>query len=295
MTANSRENAVVFFGKNDSDSVFGWRYFNVGGQRQLSSWFKWKFNNPLKYHFCIDDEYFLLDSDNFLQKVSLVQQDSDASLDQGGVNFLIHLDNWTTVTGGSYDNSSNKTTFTNQSTWIPDVTTPNGTLVVIDTNSGATRIGRYADVTLTGNSPNDDFTLPGDWSTGTFQIGYLYDYQVDLPRLYVTKPTQGGQIADTNASLILHRVKFNFGKVGLYETTLKRTGKNDYNEVYESTMVPAYGVDDAPYLEKEIKTVPVYDRNENVDIILKSTHPAPATLHSLSWEGDYSNRFYTRA
>ena len=60
-------------------------------------------------------------------------------------------------------------------------------------------------------------------------------------------------------------------------------------------MLPSYGVDDAPYLEKEIKTVPVYDRNENVDIILKSTHPAPATLHSLSWEGDYSNRFYTRA
>ena len=295
MTANSRENSVVLFGKNGSDSVFGWRYFNVGGQRQLSSWFKWKFNNPLIYHFCIDDEYFLLDSDDFLQKVSLVQQDSDASLDQDDVNYLIHLDNWTTVTSGSYDNSSNKTTFTNQSTWIPDVTTPNGTLVVIDTNSGATRIGRYADVTLTGNSPNDDFTLPGDWSTGTFQIGYLYDYQVDLPRLYVTKPTQGGQVADVNASLILHRVKFNFGKIGLYETTLKRVGKDDYNEVYESTVLSSYGVDDAPYLEKEIKTVPVYDRNENVDIILKSTHPAPATLHSLSWEGDYSNRFYTRA
>ena len=60
-------------------------------------------------------------------------------------------------------------------------------------------------------------------------------------------------------------------------------------------MLPGYGVDDAPYLEQEIRTVPVYDRNENVDITLKSTHPSPATLHSMSWEGDYTNRFYRRA
>ena len=295
LLTNSRENSMVFFGKSGSDEVFGFRYFNIGGQRQLSSWFKWKINRELKYHFVINDEYFILDEDNFLQKISLVQQDTDASLNQYDVNYLIHLDNWTTVTGGSYDNSTNKTTFTNQSTWIPDVTSGNGTLVVIDTNDADARVGRYANVTLTGNTPNDDFTLPGDWSTGTFQIGYLYDYQVDLPRVYVTKQVGQGVISDVNASLILHRLKFNFGKIGLYETTLKRIGKDDYNEVYESSILSSYGVDDAPYLEKEVKTVPVYDKNENVDIVLKSTHPAPATLHSLSWEGDYTNRFYTRA
>ena len=54
------------------------------------------------------------------------------------------------MTGGSYNASTNLTTFTGQSTWIPDVTTPNGSLVVIDKDSSTARIGRYAFATLTG-------------------------------------------------------------------------------------------------------------------------------------------------
>ena len=51
---------------------------------------------------------------------------------------------------------------------------------------------------------------------------------------------------------------------------------------------------DAPYLEEFIKTVPVYEKNTNVDVILRSSHPAPATLRALSWEGDYSPKYYKR-
>ena len=74
----------------------------------------------------------------------------------------------------------------------------------------------------------------------------------------------------------------------------KRVGKPEYTEIYESSILDNYDVNAAPYLEEYIKTVPVYERNVNVDVILKSTHPAPATLRGLSWEGDYSPRFYKR-
>ena len=50
----SRENDMVLIGKTDSDEVIGFRYVNVGDKRQQSSWFKWKFNNPLLYHFVIN-------------------------------------------------------------------------------------------------------------------------------------------------------------------------------------------------------------------------------------------------
>ena len=216
---------MVLFGKTNSDTVFGFRYFNVGDKRQQQAWFKWKFNNPLLYHFIINDDYFFLDTDNFLQTLSLVQDDDDISIDQDGVNYLLHLDNYTTVTGGSYSASTNLTTFTGQSTWIPDVTTPNGTLVVIDKDSGTARIGRYGIATLTGNNPNDDFTLVGDWSTGTFNIGYLYDYQVDFPTIYPTQVQGDKSNSDVNGSLVLHRLRVHFGKSGLYETTLTRVGK----------------------------------------------------------------------
>ena len=294
LLTNSRENSMVLFGKTNSDTVFGFRYFNVGDKRQQQAWFKWKFNNPLLYHFIINDDYFFLDTDNFLQTLSLVQDDDDISIDQDGVNYLLHLDNYTTVTGGSYSASTNLTTFTGQSTWIPDVTTPNGTLVVIDKDSGTARIGRYGIATLTGNNPNDDFTLVGDWSTGTFNIGYLYDYQVDFPTIYPTQVQGDKSNSDVNGSLVLHRLRVHFGKSGLYETTLTRVGKPAYTEVYESTELDEYEASDAPFVEEVIRTVPVYEKNINVDITVKSTHPSPATLRAMSWEGSFTPKFYKR-
>ena len=283
LLTNSRENSMIFLGKTNSNIVFGYKYLNIGDQRQQAAWFKWKFNNPLLYHFIIDDEYFFLDTDHFLHTVKLVQETNDPFITRDNVNFLLHLDNYTTVSSGVYNSSHNNTTFSGVG-WLANVTTPEYELAVISNT------GRYGKPTVSTNS----FTLPGDWSNLTLTIGYIYDYEVKIPRLYPIKVKDKTTAADVHASLIIHRVKLHFGKIGLYETTLKRVGKVDYNEVYESTQLQEYDVGDAPYLEEFIKTVPVYERNTNVDIILKSTHPAPATLRALSWEGDYSPRFYQR-
>ena len=289
LITNSRENSIVLIGKTGTDEVFGYKYFQTAEKRVQAAWFKWKLNNPLTYHFIINDEYFFLDSDYYLQSIKLVQADSDPSIVQDNVDFLLHLDNHTTVSGGSYSASTNLTTFSSVS-WLSSVTTPNHDLVVIDTNTNSTRLGRYAKPTVSGTS----FTLPGNWSSATLTIGYIYPYQVKIPTLYPTKIDGQRSTADVNSSLVLHRVKFHFGKIGLYETTLERVGKTDYTEVYESTELDEYDASDAPYLEEFIKTIPVYEKNTNVEITLKSSHPAPATLRSMSWEGDYSPKYYRR-
>ena len=291
LLTNSRENSMILIGKTDSDTVFGYKYLQVGDKTQQQAWFKWKFNNPLKYHFIINDEYYYLDTDNFLQCLKLIQAETDPNFDQDDVNYLIHLDNHTTISGGSYNSSTNLTTFSSVS-WLPNVTSPNYALALIDVNTNATRIGRYALPTLTSTT---SFTVPGDWSSATLRIGYLYEYLVEFPKLYPTKTQNERSVSDVNSSLVLHRIKLHFGKIGLYETTLERLGKSDYTEIYESTELDEYQVSDAPYLEEFIKTIPVYEKNTNVGITLKSSHPAPATLRAMAWEGDYSPRFYKRA
>ena len=291
LLTNSRENGIILFAKNGSTDciVYGYKYLNVADKRQQAAWFKWKLNNPIIYHFIIDDEYYFLDSDYYLQKIRLVQTTEDPSIVQDNVDFLLHVDNHTTVSGGSFNSTTNLTTFSGVS-WLNTVTTPNYELVVIDTNTASTRVGRYAKATVSGTS----FTLPGNWSGVTLTIGYIYDYEVQFPTFYPMKMAGNKPESDVNSSLVLHRIKLHFGKIGLYETTLKRVGKNDYTEVYESTELDEYDASDAPYLEEFIKTVPVYEKNTNVEITLKSTHPAPATLRALSWEGAYSPRFYQR-
>ncbi len=292
LLTNSRENSLILIGKTNSDIVFGYKYLAIGDKRQQQAWFKWKLNNPLLYHFIINDEYFFLDTDNFLQSLKIVQSDDDPIITQDDVNYQIHLDNHTTVSNGVYNASTNLTTFTNQSDWIDQVTSPNYSLAIIDLNTNSTRLARYALPTVINA---DDFTVPGDWSTGSFTIGYLYEYLIKFPRIYPKKIAGEKSFADVNSSLILHRLKLHFGKIGLYETTLTRVGKSDYTEVYESPLLDEYEASDAPYLEEFIKTVPVYEKNTNVDITLKSSHPAPATLRAMAWEGDYSPLFYKRA
>ena len=291
LLTNSRENGIILFAKNGATDciVYGYKYLNIADKRQQAAWFKWKLNNPVIYHFIIDDEYYFLDSDYYLQKIRLVQTTEDPSIVQDNVDFLLHVDNHTTVSGGSFNSTTNLTTFSGVS-WLNTVTTPNYELVVIDTNTASTRVGRYAKATVSGTS----FTLPGNWSGVTLTIGYIYDYEIQFPTFYPMKMAGNKPESDVNSSLVLHRIKLHFGKIGLYETTLKRVGKNDYTEIYESTELDEYDASDAPYLEEFIKTVPVYEKNTNVEITLKSTHPAPATLRALSWEGDYSPRFYQR-
>jgi len=289
LITNSRENSIILISKTNTDVVFGYKYFQTADKRSQAAWFKWKLNNPLVYHFIIDDEYFFLDSDYYLQSIKLIQADNDPSIVQDNVDFLLHVDNHTTVSGGSFNATTNITTFSGVG-WLNTVTTPNHQLVVIDTNSNSSRVGRYAKATVSGTS----FTLPGNWSGVTLTIGYIYPYEVKFPTLYPTKVTGGQSASDVNSSLIIHRIKLHFGKIGLYETTLERVGKSDYTEVYESTELDEYDASDAPYLEEFVKTVPVYEKNTNVEITLKSSHPAPATLRSLSWEGDYSPKFYQR-
>ena len=382
LLTNSRENQLILFGKTNTDIVYGFRYFTAGEERKQLAWFKWKLNNPIKYHFIINDEYFILDSDNFLQKMSIMQSSTDPSITQNSVDYLIHLDNWTTVGNGSYNASTAITTFANQSDWIDQVTSPNGDLVVVDTDTDSTRIGRYAKCTVING---DDFTVPGNWQysqewqfapsdvnisneqitltahgldtaepvrfqygdaniaglngntvyyiikvddntvklatnasnanagtainltnegggTHKFQrectlyIGYLYEYKVHFPTIYPLKVQGNQSAADVNSSLVLHRVKFNFGESGLYTTTLQRVApKPDYSQTYESATLDEYNVSDAPYVAEKEQTVPVYEKNTNVEVLLKSSHPAPATLHSMSWEGDYTNKNYKRA
>ena len=292
LLTNSRENSIILTGKTGSNIVIGYKYFQVAENRQQAAWFKWKFNNGLLYHFIRDDEYVFLDSSHFLQKIKLVQDDDPSVVDENEINYLLHLDNNTTIASGQFSETTNTTTFSNVD-WLDDVDNPIYTVAVVDSQ------GRYGIPTV--NTSNNTLTLTGDWSNSTlpsgdssFTVGYTYDYEVKFPTIYPAATVAGKRVSDINSSLVLHRIKLHFGKIGSYKTILNRVGKVSFTDQYESTQIENYDAGDVPYLSQFIRTVPIYERNVNVDIILKSTHPSPATLHSLSWEGDYSPKYYKR-
>ena len=127
-----------------------------------------------------------------------------------------------------------------------------------------------------------------------FTLGYLFDYEVKLPTIYRTAQQAQKIRSDIEASLIIQRLKLNLGNAGLYETLIQRTGKPDYTETWEPATADSYLANSVDFVESVTQTIPTYERNTNLTVTIKSSHPGPATLYSMSWEGDYSNKFYQR-
>jgi len=293
----SRENSVVLFSKKNSDTIYCFRYFTSGDTRLLQSWTTWTLTGNIQYHCMLDDSLVVITRNNNkdqMIKYSLKLDDAghfvtdtkDTASTNDDVIYRVHLDHSKSVTAAA--NTYNSTTI---KTTIPK---PNGfestkQLVAYDTDAG-NDLGRYALITVNGSN----LEIAGDWSNNTFVIGYLFEMDVQIPTLYTTQKVGDKYRSDNKASLVIHRIKFSFGPLGVYSTTIQRGGKPDFTETKELGLAGFVGANRLPIVSEVVETVPCYERNTNLKVNVKSSHPAPATLYSLAWEGDYTNRFYRR-
>jgi len=285
LITSSRENTYVLFAVAGTDTVYGYRYFNSGEKRLQSAWFKWTLHDNIKYHTIIDDTYYVVLGENNLVRFDLKKEDTAAYINA----YPIHLDNYVLIdkSNFSYDQDTNKTTFSLTGYGFD----PNKSVYIIDGTPDTDDFGRYGEVTVSSSIA----TVTGDWETAEHDlyVGYNFDMQIKLPTIYATGG-KGGKSSDINASLIIHRLKLYLGSSGVYETTIERKGKPDYTELIESSLQDAYLSNSTPWVPDKVHTLPTYERNNNLTVSLKSTHPSPATLLGMSWEGDYSTKFYKR-
>ncbi len=297
IVSESRENSVVFFSKKGTSQIFGFRYFTSGDKRLLQSWFTWEVAGSIQYHCMLDDALFVVTRNNNKDQIvkhslklddngHFVTDTKDTADTDDDVVYRVHLDHASSITAAAntYNTVTVKTT----------VPKPNGyestkQLVAYDTDAG-NDLGRYAMVTVNGSN----LEIPGDWSNNTFVIGYLYELDVQIPTLYLNRQVGDKYRSDAKSSLIVHRIKFSFGPLGVYTTTLTRVGKPDYTETKELGLAGKVSANRLPIVEEVIETVPCYERNTNLQVNVTSSHPSPATLISLAWEGDFTNRFYKR-
>ena len=238
----------------------------------------------------LDDALYVVvrnNSKDQLLKYS-IKLDDNGHFVTAGEDYPIHLDHCKSVTTGSgtYNSTTNKTTFPK-----PTGFESSNDIAAYDTDSG-TNLGRFAEVTINGSN----LEISGNWSGETFLIGYQFEMQVELPKIFFTYQAGSATRKDTRSDLIIHRVKFNFGKVGLYQMEVDRVGVNKplFIQEVESTIADAYTANNVGFVPDLQGVVPCYERNKNLVITVKSKHPSPATIVSYQWEGKYTNNNYTR-
>ena len=288
--SNSRENGLILFSEENTSTLYGYRYFTSGNERILQAWFQWTLTGTIQYHCMLDDALYVVVRNNNkdqLLKYS-IKLDDNGHFVTAGEDYPIHLDHCKSVTTGSgtYNSTTNKTTFPK-----PTGFESSNDIAAYDTDSG-TNLGRFAEVTINGSN----LEISGNWSGETFLIGYQFEMQVELPKIFFTYQAGSATRKDTRSDLIIHRVKFNFGKVGLYQMEVDRVGVNKplFIQEVESTIADAYTANNVGFVPDLQGVVPCYERNKNLVITVKSKHPSPATIVSYQWEGKYTNNNYTR-
>jgi hypothetical protein len=302
MVANSRENQVIFFGKKGTSKLYGFRYHTTSAQRIQQAWFTWEVKGEIQHIAMLDDALFVIAKDGStysMQRFSIRGLSDSLSIidDQGttsdtsdDINYRVHLDNSKQVEASAitYSSSTGKSTFSKPSGF--DTSSTN--LVVISYDADGDDSGRYATATI-NTSPNPDTVeIDGDWSSENVVLGYNYDMEVQFPTIYLQQQSNEQFRSQIHSSLVVHRVKFSLGPSGLYTTTLSRLGKDNYVQTHESPLADVYNPNRVAVNNVLKETVPVYEKNTNLTLTLKSTHPTPATLYSMTWEGDYTNKFY---
>ena len=286
--SNSRENGLILFSEEDTPTLYGYRYFTSGNERILQAWFSWTLTGTVRYHCMLDDALYVVVRNNNkdqLLKYS-IKLDDNGHFVTAGEDDPIHLDHCPSVTtgGGTYNSATNKTTFPK-----PTGFESSNDIAAYDTDSG-TNLGRFADVTINGSN----LEITGNWSGETFLIGYQFEMQVELPKIFFTYRAGNATRRDTRSDLIVHRVKFNFGQVGFYNMEVNRVGKPLFIQQIESTPADVYTANSVGFVPDVQGVVPCYERNKNLIITVTSKHPSPATIVSYQWEGKYTNKNYTR-
>jgi hypothetical protein len=310
LVANSRENGTIFFGVKGTNKLYGFRYYQTGERRVQQAWFEWELSGTIEHIAMLDDALYAVvkNTGYTMQKFSLKLDDNSHTIVSDDT-YRVHLDNSKSFayTNLAYVADGDYTKLDHTAADFSG----SGQLyaVAVSTSTDKEFNGLVSKVTTFEDSSDGDkvkVKIPGNWKTyvdkdGVTQtpatdivIGYDFDMEVEFPNFYVTQQQGERFTSDVQSSLVLHRIKLSLGPTGVYKTTLKRIGKPDYNETFESVMADAYTVNTAGIDKEQIATLPVYEKNTNLTLTLKSTHPTPATLYSLNWEGDYSNRYYKR-
>ena len=297
--ADSRDSSIILFATDETgseDIVWGYRYFQNGPERQLSSWFKWQLSGNVLYHCIMRDRYYAVvryENNNKLIELDLQDTTDTAFITHDSDVFQVHLDNRTTVASGSitFNSGADESTFTMPQNQSANILDPVHKDISAYVTAAGDNLGRYEQVTVNGNT----CTLSGDWSGEDLQLGYRFNTNVTIPQFYLTKPEGQLTRSNTRASLIVHRLFMETGSIGDVEYTLERVGKDNFTGTIEAAVFDKYDLND-PALSESLRTyIPVYERNTNIVLKLHSEHPSPFSLFSISWEGDVSNRYYQSA
>ena len=334
VNSGSADLGLVTFGKNDdtysettpvqtSSTIFTYKYFDTGDQREQSAWYTWTIKGVLRHCFYDsgffytvthqkNNEYILsryeyLSEDTIggksMTKRRYVIGDSQSSVNPtsgyGGVRVRRTLDaaldnlvvykqgdsnNTTAGVTVSYSTSTKKTTITLPYTLENSYST---SIVVLSGDEAG--VVKIPDSTSGTTLLFDDL----DMTTWHMAIGTVYYTSVELPQYYYAYD-QGKY--DIDGDLRISGYNFELGVSGPIQFYINDSNgdANTYIQEYTGMVSDWNKFQEIPSLMYSSVRVPIYKKNDQFRFYIFITQPFSSTIVSASWDGRYNTRRHVR-
>ena len=307
----SPQNSVIMLVDSGTSYLYLFRYFNNGEKDLFQAWTKWQLPVTIQTADIINDSVFIIsqqEDEYTLGKIVLDEIPTGSSV--AGA---------TTITGNTcldmatrpvqpavgvnavvYDSTNEVTKI--YVPYTPFQNTKGVMLLTVPTADVGTDAAVDADAgfyleaterTEIGTGYHY-FEVKGDYSSYAdgIVVGYNYDFETTLPKLYYK---QDPNTSDYTATLTISRVTFSVGRTGPVLFKVKADGSDEWKNVEYVTDANIYKADSSPITSEHLFTIPIHQRNTNFELKVTSNFPYPVSLVSMTWEGNYSPRFYRRA
>ena len=330
-STNSAAIGITTYGKKGDSTVYHYKYYDAGNQREQSAWYSWTLTGTMQHMLYTAGSFFTVTLHDGSYKLCRYEYVADANTQRayvlGGAGadvgsplktarqFEAHLDNMvipTAITAQSQTTTQPERTIL-RIPYVPAAGTQANIYMVglsgndSDGNSiaGTVRQADAVDSTVVSGTTHGEviFNNINIASGAQIAVGYRYTSTIELPTYYINL---GNNAYDTDGDLRISGINFELGVGGPMEfhltspfTYVDSNGNttkdvDDYVQ-YESGVISNTSVFDEPpsELAKTVR-VPVQRKNEKYTLQIQIPDPFSTAIISASWDGIYNQKRHVR-
>ena len=318
-STNSAAIGITTYGKKGDTTVYHYKYYNAGNQREQSAWYSWTLTGTMQHMLYTGGSFFTVTFHDSTYKLCRHEYVADANANRtyvlGGsasdVGSPIKTARWFEPCLDNMDIASNvagsaQTTTAVEKTvlrikYVPANTTD---LFMVGLSGNDSDGNSIAGTVRQADAVGSEVVSGVTYGTVTFNninlhsaakvaVGYKYTSIIELPTYYLNL---GQNAYDIDGELRISGINFEMGVSGpmQFHLTPQYADMDSYTQ-FESGMLTNSSNFNAPpaTLEKSVR-VPIQKKNEKYTLQIQIPDPFSTALISASWDGNYNTKRHVR-
>lgn len=256
----------------NANTLYIYKYFFDANKKVQSSWSTWTLNNMQILSAEAYDSYlYVLVNENTNAKLLRIDLRNP---DFGSLGFSIHLDMKTSTLTGSYNATTDQTTFT-----VPY--TDNQTLFCVDATNGA-------DLNIVSQN-STTVIVEGNHTSCVFGAKFNSSYQFTKP--YMKEQGQGGAMSITSGRYQIRTMSVDYENSGFFTVDVTPEGRSTTTyEMSGNVINSANSVIGQPNIASGTYRIPIQSQNTKFTCTLNNNSHLPSHFISAEIEGFYHRR-----